>query len=100
MCIKTLIYTKTSKTVSQKFTLNIDNKTILIDHIIANHFNRFFTSIAGKLLKKVPKAKKTFDSFLTKSNAKTFFLSPTTPEEVLNKLKTFNLKKTQTIKAY
>ena len=100
MRIKTLIYTKTSKTVSKKFTLNIDNKTILIDHIIANHFNRFFTSIAGKLLKKVPKAKKTFDSFLTKGNAKTFFLSPTTPEEVLNKLKTFNLKKTQTIKTY
>ena len=78
-----LIYTKTSKNVSQKLTLNIDNKTISDDHIIANHFNSFFTSIAGKLLKKIPKAKKTFDSILTKSNAKTFFLSPTTPEEVL-----------------
>ena len=88
--IKTLIYTKTFKNVSQKLTLNIDNKTISDDHIIANHFNSFFTSIAGKLLKKIPKAKKTFDSFLTKSNAKTFFLSPTTPEEVLNELKTFN----------
>ena len=30
---------------------------------------------------------------MTKSNAKTFFLSPTTPEEVLNELKTFNLNK-------
>ena len=31
---------------------------------------------------------------MTKSNTKTFFLSPTTPEEVLNELKTFNLNKT------
>ena len=86
-------HTKTSNNISQKLTLNIDNKTISDDHIIANHFNSFFTSIAGKLLKKIPKAKKISDSFLTKSNAKTFFLSPTTPEEVLNELKTFNLNK-------
>ena len=76
-----------------KNLLNIDNKTISDDHIVANHFNSFFTSIAGKLLKKIPKAKMTFDSFLIKTNAKTFFLSPTTPEEVLNELRTFNLNK-------
>ena len=91
--IKTLIYTKTSKNVSQKLILNIDNKIISDDHIIANGFNSFFTSIAGELLKKIPKVKKTFDAFLTKSNAKTFFLSLTTPEEVLNELKTSNLNK-------
>ena len=91
--IKTLIYTKTSKNVSQKLILNIDNKIISDDHIIANGFNSFFTSIAGELLKKIPKVKKTFDAFLTKSNAKTFFLSLTTPEEVLNELKTSKLNK-------
>ena len=31
-------------------TFNIDNKTISEDFTIANHFNSFFTSIAGKLL--------------------------------------------------
>ena len=51
--------------ISQALTLNIDNKTISDDHIIANHFNNFFTSIVGKLLKKIPKAKKTFDYFST-----------------------------------
>ena len=91
--IKTVIYTKSFKNLSQKITLNIDNKAISIDHIIANHFSSLFKQIAGKLLKKIPKAKKTSDSFLTKSNAKTFFLSPTTPEEVLNELKTINLNK-------
>ena len=50
--IKTLNYTKASKNVSQKLTLNIENKTISDDHIIANHFNNFFPSTAAKLLKK------------------------------------------------
>ena len=86
--VKTLIYIKTSKNISQKLYLNIDNETISDDHIIATHFYSFSISIAGKLLRKIPK---TFHSFLTKSNAKTFFLSLTTPEEVLNELKTFNL---------
>ena len=40
--------------------MNIDNKTSSDDFIIANHFNSFFTSIAGKLLKEISKAKKTF----------------------------------------
>ena len=89
--VKTLIYTKTYENVSQKLTLNIDNKTLLDDRIITNHFNNFFTSIAGKLLKKIPKAKKTFDFFLKKSNTKIFFLSPIIPEELLDILKTFHL---------
>ena len=41
---------------------NIDNKTKFDDCIIANHFNNLFTSIAGNLLKKIPKTKKIFDS--------------------------------------
>ena len=86
--IKTLINTKISKTGSHHITLNIDNKTTSDNFIIANHFNSFFTSIAGKLLKKIPKAKKTFRSFVTK---KTFFLSPTTAEEINRK--TFDLNK-------
>ena len=59
----TLIYTKTSKSVSQKLTLNIDNKTRSDDHIIANQFNSFFISIAGKLLKKFLRVKRPLISF-------------------------------------
>ena len=90
---KNFISTKTSKKGSQQLTLNIDNKTISDDYIIASHFNSFFTSIAGKLLKKIPKAKKNFNLFLIKGNARTLFLSPTTPNEVANISKTFNLNK-------
>ena len=60
--------------------MNIDSKTTSDNVIIANHFNSFFTSVAGKLLKKIPK--KTFSSFLTKQKQKNFLLSPTTAEEI------------------
>ena len=50
--IKIQINTTISKTGSHHITLNIDNKTTSDDFIIANHFNNFFMSIAGKLLKK------------------------------------------------
>ena len=79
-----------SKNISQKLSLIIVSKTISGDRIITNHFSNFFTSIAGKLLKKIPKAKKTSNSFLRKSNKNTFFFSPSSPEEVLIILKTFN----------
>ena len=69
--------------------MNIDNKTTSDNFIIANHFNRFFMSIAEKLLKKNPKTKKTFSSFLRKKNTKALFLSPTTAEVI----KTFNSNK-------
>ena len=91
--IKTLISTKSSKKGSHQLILNIDYKTTSDDYIIANHFNSFFTSIAGKILKKIAKAKKAFNSFLTKSNTKTLFLSSTTPGEVTSILKNFNLNK-------
>ena len=50
--IKTLLNTNISKTGSHHITLNVDNKTTSDNFIIANHFNSFFTSKAGKLLKK------------------------------------------------
>ena len=75
--IKIQINTTISKTGSNRITLNIDNKTTSDDFIIANHFNNFFMSIAGKLLKKIPKAKKTFSSFLIKRIQKhSFYLLP------------------------
>ena len=91
--IKTFISTKSSKKGSHQLILNIDNKTTSDDYIIANHFKSFFTTIAEKILKKIPKAKKTFNSFLTKSNTKALFLFPTKPGEVASILKTFNLNK-------
>ena len=48
-----------------------------------NYFKTYFET--NKRLEKIPKAKKTFSSFVTKKNTKTFFLSPTTAEEIEDK---------------
>ena len=46
------------------------------------HFNNFFTSIGKKLQKNIPPTKKHFSSFLKNPNNLTFFITPTTVEEV------------------
>ena len=42
----------TNKKSIQNINLNIDKETITDDKEISNHFNKFFSSIAGKLVKK------------------------------------------------
>ena len=49
---------------------------------IAEHFNNFFTSTGKKLQKNIPPTKKHFLSFLKNPNNLTFFITPTTVEEV------------------
>ena len=36
----------------ENISLNIDNETIIDDKVISNHFNEFFSSVAGTLVKK------------------------------------------------
>ena len=48
--------------------LNKDNETLTNDKVIFNHFNKFFSSIAGKLVRKIPNITKTFDSYLNKQS--------------------------------
>ena len=50
--------------------LNIDNETITDDKVIFNHFNQLFSSIAGKLVRKIPNTTKTFGSCLSKQSEK------------------------------
>ena len=72
----------TNKKSIQNIILNIDNETIIADKVNSNHFNKFFSSIAGKLVKKIPNTTKIFDSYLNKQLKKFFFLSPISPEDV------------------
>ena len=58
------IVSVTNKKSIQNINLNIDNDTITDDKVISNHFNKFFSSIAGKLIRKIPNTTKTFDSYL------------------------------------
>ena len=59
-----------------------DGKTITDQKHIAEHFNNFFTSIGKKLQKNIQPTKKHFSSFFKNPNNLTFFIAPTTGEEV------------------
>ena len=56
--------------------------TITDQKHIAEHFNNFFTSTGKKLQKNIWPTKKHFLSFLKNPNNLTFFITPTTVEEV------------------
>ena len=60
---------------------------------VANQFNNFLTSIASKLIEKIPTSKKTFKIFLGRNNENTFFMSPTSTEEVEDTISSFYLNK-------
>ena len=50
---------------------------------IANQFNKFFTSIASKLIQKFSISTEIIDPFLGTNNENTFFMSPTSNDEVV-----------------
>ena len=66
----------------QSIISNIDNETITDGEMISNHFNKFFSSVAGNVVKKIPNTTKTFDSSLNNEDEKPVFLSPISPEDV------------------
>ena len=78
---------------TQQIALNINNQPITDDFFIANQFNNFFTSIASKLVENIPTFKKTFDIFLGRNNENSFFMSPTSAEEVEDTISSFYLNK-------
>ena len=76
------ILSLTNKSSIQSISLNIYNETITDDEIISNHYNKFFSSVPGNLVKKIPNITKTFDSSLNNEDEKPVFLSPISPEDV------------------
>ena len=77
----TSILSVTNKSSIQSISLNKDNETITDDEIISNHLNKFFTSVARNLIKKIPNTTKNFDSSLNNEDEKSVFLSPISPED-------------------
>ena len=59
--------------------LNISEST----HI-ANKFNEYFTKVAERITKKIPRTQKSPLSYLSNSNSDSFFISPCTANEVSN----------------
>ena len=51
---------------------------------MAENFNNFFTSIGKKLQNNIPPTRRHYFDYLKHPNLKTFFISPTTPDEIKN----------------
>ena len=90
--IRNLINIKNSKK-TQQIALSIKNQTITDDFLIVSQFNNLFTSIASKLVEKIPTFQKTLNILLGRNNENTFFLIPTSTAEVEDTLSSFYLNK-------
>ena len=60
---------------------------------IEEEFNKHFTSIAKNIKKKLIKPNCVFSKFLMNPNRNSFFISPTTKEEVTSSIKTLKNSK-------
>ena len=69
---------------SNKYSLLIDKALTTNEKDIANHFNTFFTSMAQKLVKKIPPTHNNFKSSLKNQNERSFFIGPVDIQETEN----------------
>ena len=81
--IRSILNMKNSK-ASRKCSLLIDKALTTIEKDIANRFNTFFTSIAKKLVKKIPPTHNNFQSSPKNQNERSFFIGPVDIKETEN----------------
>ena len=62
----------------------MENKTVSDEATIANSFNTFFANIGYNISHNVPASRKPFDKYLPNHNAKSIFLDPVHPMEVID----------------
>ena len=79
LLMQSLIITKTHKK-SRQTSLYINYVITTDDKAIANHFNKFFTAIADKLIKKIPQTNRAYHDYLKNSNEKSLFMHPANPD--------------------
>ena len=77
-----------SKTKKQSINnITHNDETITDPKIIADCFNNFFTGIAKKIEKEVPRTTKKYSDYLNNPNDSSFFINPATSEEVESYIK-------------
>ena len=79
--MKEIINTHAKKR-NDTISLNIDGKLNSDNKIVADSFNRYFTTVAQKLIDKLGPTTKHFRDYLINHNPNSFFFDPVTPEEV------------------
>ena len=91
--IHDIVYSRKSKKNNTPSSLLIDGKTIANPKDIAENFNNFFTSIRTKLQNNIPPTRRQYFDYLKHPNPKTFFISPTTPDEIKNIINSIKISK-------
>lgn len=89
--IKELINNK--KSSHPKVSLNINETLESNPEILANHFNKFFTSIADEIRAKIPTSNIHFNSFLKNRQPNSFFFSATSQNEIYKIIISLNKSK-------
>ena len=88
--LSTYISKKSSKEIN---CLKVNHKTITDIKDIANEFNIHFTAAAKKIEKKLISSQSEFTHYLPQPNQDSFFLDPTTKEEVQSEINTLKTNK-------
>ena len=91
--INEIIYSKKSSKTIPPSSISVEGRTISDPQNIAVIFNNFFTSIGKNIQKKIFQTKKNFSNFLKDPITDTFFISPTTPEEVYKSIQELQVNK-------
>ena len=82
--IHDIVYSKKSKKNSTLSSLLIDGKTITNPKDMTESFDNIFTSIGTKLQSNIPPTRRHRIDYLKHPNPETFFISPTTHNEIKN----------------
>ena len=91
--IHNIIYSKKSNRINSPSSLLIKGNTITDSQDISEYFSNFFTSIGQDLQKNVAPTKKNFSDYLKTPTTDIFYISPTTPKEISDLIKTLKNSK-------
>ena len=91
--IHDIVYSKKSKKINIPSSILIDGKTITNPKDMAESFINFFTSIGAKLQSNIPPTRRHYFDYLKHPSPETFFIPPTTPDEIKNIIKSLKSSK-------
>ena len=82
---------------NKSICLNVNNKIIWDPKEVSNKFNKFFTTMADNLVKKLGNGSTEFSDYLTNHSEKSFFVKPTDKEEIATLIKKIDISKSPDI---
>jgi hypothetical protein len=78
---------------SNNISLMIENQLVNDPTQVANEFNNYYSSIAKKIQENIHTQGQDFNKYMKTISSKTFFISPTDKNEILDMINSFDMKK-------